>query len=38
MTLGVLGPDPLETLIKQALRRLSGGELPSRIEVERVDV
>ena len=38
MTLGTLGPDPLEALVEQTLRRLSGGEPPCRIEVERVDV
>ena len=38
MTLGVLGPDPLEALIERTVRRLSEGEPPSRIEVERVDV
>ena len=38
MTLETLGQDPLEMLVEQALRRLSDGEPPSRIEVERVDV
>ena len=38
MTLETLGQDPLEMLVEQALRRLSEGEPPSRIEVERVDV
>ena len=38
MTLEALGQDPLEMLVEQALRRLSEGEPPSRIEVERVDV
>ena len=38
MTLETLGQDPLEMLVEQALRRLSDGEPPSRMEVERVDV
>ena len=38
MTLDALGQNPLEMLVEQALRRLSEGEPPSRIEVERVDV
>ena len=38
ITLEALGQDPFETLVEQALRRLSEGEPPSRIEVERVDV
>ena len=33
MTLEALGPDPLEILVGQALRPLSEGEPPSRIEV-----
>ncbi|MCQ3807726.1 MAG: hypothetical protein OXB92_11060 [Acidimicrobiaceae bacterium] len=38
MTTAILGPDPLEILIDAALRRLSEGEAPSAMEVERVDV
>ena len=38
MTLDALGQNPLEMLVEQALRRLSEGKPPSRIEVERVDV
>ena len=38
MTLEALGQDPLEVLVEQALRRLSEGEPPSRIEVERVEL
>ena len=38
MALDVLGPDSLEVLVDQALHRLSEGEPPGRIEVERVDI
>ena len=38
MTSAVLGTDPLEVLVERTLRRLSEGEPPCRIEVERVDV
>ena len=38
MTAASLGPDPLETLVYEALRRLSEGVPPSAMEVERVDV
>ena len=35
--LGILGRVPIESLVEQALERLSQGEPPARIEVERVD-
>ena len=38
MALDVLGPDTLDVLVDQALHRLSEGQPPSRIEVERVDI
>ena len=38
MTLGVLGPDPLEELVERTLRLMTEGEPPCRIEVERVDI
>ena len=38
MTLAALGPDPLEALVERTLRRMSEGEPPCRIEVERVDI
>ena len=38
MTSGALGPDPLEALVERTVRRLSEGEPPCRIEVERVDI
>ena len=37
MALEVLGRDPLDDLVEQALHRLSQGELPGGIETERVD-
>ena len=37
MALGTLGREPIEGLVEHALRRLSRGEAPARIEVERVD-
>ena len=37
MALGTLGREPIDGLVEQALHRLSRGEAPSCIEVERVD-
>ena len=37
MALGTLGRELIDGLVEQALDRLSRGEVPSRIEVERVD-
>ena len=37
MAFGTLGREPIDGLVEQALHRLSRGEAPSRIEVERVD-
>ena len=38
MTLGHLGPDPLEFVVETALRRLAGGEPVERIETTRLDL
>ena len=38
MALEVLGRDPIDVLVERALRRLSKGEPPGRIETQRVDV
>ena len=38
MASGMPGPDPLDTLVGQTLCRLSQGEPPCRLEVERVDI
>ena len=37
MGLGILGPSPINALVEQALHRLSRGEPPAHIELERVD-
>ena len=37
MGLGILGRSPINALVEQALHRLSRGEAPAHIELERVD-
>ena len=38
MAMGIPGGNPIDLLVEQTLRRLSAGEPPNRIEMERVDV